>query len=57
MTTGSMLESNKSESSFQSHTASREALLAEMYSTLAVLRVTDPYFLLNQETITEPMLK
>ena len=57
MTTGSRLVSNKSESSFRSHTASQEASLAETYFALAVLRATDPYFLLDQETIAEPMLK
>ena len=57
MTTGSRLESNKSESSFLSHIAYREASLAEIYYVSAVLKATELYSLLDQETIADSILK
>jgi hypothetical protein len=44
----------KFESSFLSHTVSLLATLATMYSSSAVLWAMEPYFLLDQEIISEP---
>jgi hypothetical protein len=57
MIVGSSSTLNKSESSFLSHTASLLAALEAMYSASAVLWAMEPYFLLDQEIITEPKLK
>ena len=49
--------SNNSASNFQSHTATRLATLAAIYSTSDVLSATDIFFLLNHEIMPNPRLK
>ena len=57
MQVASNWRSNKSDSSFLSHTASKLAEQAVAYYALAVLSATQDYFLLNQEITPDPILK